>query len=211
MEPATQTELVDALLVIIRKRSNIQQQTGNSLVVRVSLRIYDDRSNFQFSCIVAISFMPPTSKKLRGHIGFSLSVRPLRFAYVKNVMKFYIEQAWKIGGHIVYFLVGLVVAEFCTSFDLYIVNQRNLVNKISGEPLELGSWYTDWNPDCGKYFCKSIFSLLGYQVSCTYYQISFAFLHWNVVSKISPKLFELGHWYLIYCLDVKINWLGIFH
>ena len=48
MEPATQTELVDALLVIIRKRSNIQQHMGNSLVVRVSLRIFDDRSNFQF-------------------------------------------------------------------------------------------------------------------------------------------------------------------
>ena len=35
-------------------------------------------------------------------------------------------------------------------------------------------------------------------------------LHWNLVSKISWKLFELGHWYLVYWLirnEVETTWL----
>ena len=105
-------------------------------------------------------FMPPTSKKLRGHIGLGLcmcpcvgaSVRPLRFAYGQERLEI---GSWNLicvismknkRTCISFLFVGLFVAELCPFFDSFffyfaIISLWNLVSKISGEPLQLGSWY----------------------------------------------------------------------
>ena len=56
---------------------------------------------------------------------------------------------------IFFFSVRLVFTELCPFFDWSIVNLWNLVNKISGEPFELGSWYLA-NRLCPK-FCIYIY------------------------------------------------------
>ena len=96
--------------------------------------------------------MPLTSKKLRGHIGLSLPVD-------LSVALAYVQERFEIGSwKLLYwmymknkmtrisFFVGRtchcrIMLHFWRFFDIYIVNLWDLVNKISGKPLELGSWY----------------------------------------------------------------------
>ena len=101
--------------------------------------------------------MPPSSKKFRGHIGLGLCVRVCvrpsvtlcmrsRTVRDRNLEIWYVELVWKIRGP-VFFLFPLnfslqTYAPFTFfSFFFVIISLWNLVNKISGEPLGLGSWY----------------------------------------------------------------------
>ena len=93
-------------------------------------------------------FMPPTLKTLKGNIGLRLSMRVSvrlckRSRTVRDrILKF---DMWNVMKNkrtrIFFFFVGLVTAELCPPFDSCVVKLWNLVNKISVEPLELGSWY----------------------------------------------------------------------
>ena len=96
-------------------------------------------------------FMPPATKKLRRHIGLGLCVRWSHFAYGQERLEI---GSWNLicgismknrDPYFFFFSVGLFVAELCPFFDVSFwfchYKPMNLVNKISGEPLELGSWY----------------------------------------------------------------------
>ena len=64
----------------------------------------------------------------------------------------------KISGPVFFFFsVGLVIAELCPFFEFCIVNLWNLVNKISGEPLELGSWIAGHGVDDKSNFVKILY------------------------------------------------------
>ena len=90
--------------------------------------------------------MPPTLKTLKGNIGLRLSMRVSvrlckRSRTVRDrILKF---DMWNVMKNkrtrIFFFFVGLVTAELCPPFDSCVVKLWNLVNKISVEPLELGS------------------------------------------------------------------------
>ena len=85
-------------------------------------------------------FMPPTSKKLIGHIGFGLSVRASirswRTVHVR-VLKFHI---WIPHGKLAdthFFLVRVISL---SGVMPVWKNQRNLMHAISYEPCMLGFW-----------------------------------------------------------------------
>ena len=101
-------------------------------------------SEYSLCTLCAQVIMPPTSKKLRGHIGLGLSVHPsVTYGYGHEPLEI---GSWKCvyrtcmknkGTHIFFsfFSVRLVVAELFPSFNLRSVNLWNLVNKTSRERL----------------------------------------------------------------------------
>ena len=91
--------------------------------------------------------MPQTSKKLRGHIGLGLSVRlsvrdtfcqlrNSRTAYAR-ILKFYMWHVHeKLSGPVLFFFRQ---SNHSGVMPLFRLCMNNLVNRISEEPLRLGS------------------------------------------------------------------------
>ena len=99
--------------------------------------------------------MPPTSKKFGRHIGLGLSVHGSHFAYGQKWLEI---GSWNLICGIsmkskrtsIFFSLfhsGVFIEGLYPFFNVFfffyfaIINLQNLVNKISREPLELGSWY----------------------------------------------------------------------
>ena len=92
-----------------------------------------------------VRFRSPTSKKLRVLVCACLSLCVSVTLYIRS-------STVRLGSwnliygistnnkrtRIFFFSVGLVIAELCPIFDFCIVNLWDILNKISGEPLELG-------------------------------------------------------------------------
>ena len=84
---------------------------------------------------------------------------------------------------------------------------RKLVNKISQEPLEPGSWYLDhrlclkcrWPDQLLVKFSQSITELSPFSVFLIITQ-------WNLVNKISQEPLQLGSWNLYHRLCLKCKW-----
>ena len=109
-------------------------------------------------------FMPPTSEKLRGHIGLGLSVRPSVRVSVRLSV---ILGSWETREPLMLeswnFICGMYMKnkrtriffflhQSCGSgvMPLFRLCMKNLVNRISGEPLKLESWYLaySYRPRC---------------------------------------------------------------
>ena len=87
--------------------------------------------------------LPPTSKKLRRHIGLGLSVRPsIRYACTRSrtvrdrILKFGMCDEYENKGDPYFLLVHGIIALFRVFHFHYIVSLWKLVNKISQEPLK---------------------------------------------------------------------------
>ena len=125
--------------------------------------------------------VPPTSKKLRGHIGLGLSIcMSVHYACIQSR----------------------------TIFQTGILAIRDIVNKISGWLLELESWYLAYSL-CSRFniiwlsfdkilwifdWIMSLFPTLAF---CTVK---------HPVNKIFGELLELGSWYLWYSLGTWCIW-----
>ena len=94
--------------------------------------------------------MPPTSEKLRGHIGLGLSVRPSVRPSVRNTWQ--LRNSRTAYARILKLLCGMymknkqtriffILHQSCGSgvIPLFRLCMKNLVNRISEEPLKLES------------------------------------------------------------------------
>ena len=92
----------------------------------------------------SIVFMPPTSKKFRGHIGLIMSVCPsvrytfLRTRYLKNRLRYEADIWYTVSLPYEDVLINFKgeCIKYCQSYSPFCENR---VPTVSNEPLELGS------------------------------------------------------------------------
>ena len=145
--------------------------------------------------------MPPTSKKLTGHIGFGLSVRAcirskqachiLRTVHV-SVLKFHI---WIPHGKIAdtfFFLTELSpFFELCPFEKIRMKSDAcHILWTVHARVLKFHIWIHH-----GEIADPYFFSCLNYLPFWSYAPLKKS--EWNLVSKVSLKVFELGAWNLV--------------
>ena len=138
-------------------------------------------------CILSVLFMPPNSKKLTGHIDFGLciraSVRSSRTVHAR-VLKFHI---WIPHGKVA------DTRFFCSSyrpFWSYSPLKKSERNLMHARVLKFHVWIPHGKIADPYFFLVRIISLSS--VMPLWKKKS----EWNLVSKISRKVFELGAWNL---------------
>ena len=143
--------------------------------------------------------MPPTSKKLRGHIGFGLSVRPsLTIFYACHIL-------WTVHAGVLKFRVRIPHGQiadtrfFCSSdfLELFPFEKARMKSDachilwtVHARVLKFHKWIFHVKIADPYFFsCPSYLPFWSYA--------SFKKSEWNLVSKISRKVFELGAWNLV--------------
>ena len=91
--------------------------------------------------------------------------------------------------------------------DIGILYRNNLVNKISEEPLWLGSWYLAYEYRLRCRWTDWILHLfLKFLVSYSPFSDTGSLYRNNLVIKISEEPLWLGSWYLAYCYRSRCRW-----
>ena len=135
--------------------------------------------------------IPPTSKKLTGHIGFGLSVRSSRTLHAR-VLKF---------------IYGFLMEKYLTHF-FFLSELSPFLELCPFEKIQMKSdachilWtvhakvlkFHIWIPH-GKIADLNFFSCPSYLPFWSYDLLKKS--AWNLVSKVSQKVFELGAWNLV--------------
>ena len=143
-------------------------------------------------------FMPPTSKKLWEHIGFGLSVRAsLRLSLRQKscMLGFeisYMDSSWKNSWRVFFFLSKLSpFLELCPFEKMRMKsNACHILRTMHVRVLKFHIWIPH-----GKIADPYFFSCLSFLHFWSYAPLKKS--AWNLVSKISRKVFELGAWNLV--------------
>ena len=152
--------------------------------------------------------MPPTSKKLKGPIGFRVvhpCIRSSKTVYAR-VLKLHISILHgKIFDARFFFFVRVI--SLSGVMPLWIKSQWNLMYATSYEPCRLGFW--NFKMDFSwKNSWSIFFSFPSYLPFWSYAPLKKS--EWHLVSEISSKLFELGGLKLGQLIrnDEQIMWLN---
>ena len=150
--------------------------------------------------------MPPTSKKLTGHIGFGLSEHPSVRACIR-LSRFLMHAISYEPSMLGFwnFIYGFLMEKWLTHFfscPSYLPywsyaplkkSEWNFVSKISRKVYELG--LETWSGDRGWWVDHLIKLKKSFYFSGV--MVLWKFGHFELVSKISQQLFELGAWNLV--------------
>ena len=148
-----------------------------------------------FGIILGYFFMPPTSKKLTGHIGFGLSIHPSvgsRTVHAR-VLKF---QIWIPHGKIfdAHFFFLSELSPFLELCPFEIIRTKSdvchILWTVHARGLKFHIWISHGKIDDPYFFLVRVLSLSG--VMPLWKKSA-----WNLVGKISRKVFELGTWNLV--------------
>ena len=144
-------------------------------------------------------FMPPTSKKLREHTDFRLSVRACIHLCIRSsktvrdrVLKFHMDSSWKNSWYNFFFLSELSpFLELCPFEKIKMKSDAcHILWTVHARVLKFHIWIPH-----GKIADPYFFSCLSYLPFWSYAPLKKP--EWNLVSKISWKVFELGAWNLV--------------
>ena len=158
--------------------------------------------------------MPPTSKKLRGHIGLGLSLRlSVRKTFGSwETQEPLMLESWN-------FICGMYMKNkrtrifflrrSCRSgvMPLFRLCMNNPLSRISEKPLWLGSWYLaySYRPRCrwtDNFWTYSV----KFRLSYSPFSDTGILYRNNLVNKISEEPLWLGSWYLAYSYRPRCKW-----